>query len=100
MDGLDLILVTPEQLIQIADEWELLIKSARGAYQAIGEIAKQTKIYFRGSVAEVFEEEIEKRLKEGMEKADSIQELAVKLTSIAEGYRNAEGENQNVIDRS
>ena len=42
MDGLDLILVTPEQLIQIADEWELLIKSARGAYQAIGEIVKQT----------------------------------------------------------
>ncbi len=100
MDGLDMILVTPEQLIQMADEWELLIKSAKEAYKAIGEIAKQTKIYFRGSTAEVFEKEVEKRLKDGMEKADSMQELVVKLTHIAEEYRNTEGENQNVISRS
>ena len=100
MDGVEQILVTPEQLLQMADDWAGLINRAKESYKEMGEMAKRTKKYFRGKAAEVFEREFEKKIREGMEKVDSMQELTVKLTQIAEEYRCAEGENKDVFGRS
>ena len=100
MDRLGEILVTPEQLLQMADEWKTLLKKAAGAYEAIGIAARQTEGFFRGSSAEVFRAEIEKRTKDGIEKVNSMQEFPVRLAEIAEIYRNTEGENKDVFGRN
>ena len=97
MDGVNTLLVTPEQLAEKAVEFQNILGKAKRSCRSLYDLAKGTDNCFYGKAAETFRQKMATRVLLLEEQIEKMYDFAGRLMEVAEEYSQAEGENKDVL---
>lgn len=94
--GMDEILVTPEDLMNSAQEMKTASGKAGRAQRHLADLAENTISCMKGAAGDAFRSKMAEVCGQWHEVIEGLHYLADELETIAEEYAKAEGENTNV----